>query len=371
VTIELPEPSFVERDARAILAECIAWYEARTEKPLPGAHPDRIIIELIAYREWLVRVAIQEAAKQNLVRYARFPMLDLLGELLDVPRLEATPATVTLRLRPPSVLGTAQVRAAGAAVRTTDGRWQFTTAADAVVVGGAAYVDVDATCTQAGPGANGYPAGQIRDFVDAADGWTVESVTVTADGSAAEESDAYRARMSVAAHAYSVAGPAGAYRFLALSAHPDVLDVAVSNPEPGVVRVAVLARSGVPPTELLDAVSEFVSDPLRRPLCDSVVVVACEAVDYALTLRVKLKKRYALQREAIVASAAEKANAYAADRAAGLGRHLVAAEASAAVWVAGMYSVTVDAPGDVALAADAWAHCTGVSVAFDGIVDSE
>ncbi|SQD11414.1 phage-related baseplate assembly protein J [Escherichia coli] len=45
----------------------------------------------------LVRVAVQEAAKQNLVAFAREPMIDYLGELVGVYRLAAQPATTTLQ----------------------------------------------------------------------------------------------------------------------------------------------------------------------------------------------------------------------------------------------------------------------------------
>ena len=48
-----------------------------------------LLINLVAYRESLLRIAIQEAAKQNLVNYALYPMLDYLGELVGVFRLDS------------------------------------------------------------------------------------------------------------------------------------------------------------------------------------------------------------------------------------------------------------------------------------------
>lgn len=93
----LTEPDFIERDADKITAEMIAKYEADTGKTLYPAQAERLLIDLWAYREMLVRVAVQEAAKQNLVAFAREPMIDYLGELVGVYRLAAQPATTTLQ----------------------------------------------------------------------------------------------------------------------------------------------------------------------------------------------------------------------------------------------------------------------------------
>lgn len=82
----LPMPSFVVRDTAAITAELIAQYESLTGKTLYPAQIERVLIDLIAYRESLLRVALQDAALQNLVRYARAPMLDHLGENVGTVR---------------------------------------------------------------------------------------------------------------------------------------------------------------------------------------------------------------------------------------------------------------------------------------------
>ncbi|XLM22137.1 baseplate protein, partial [Chromobacterium piscinae] len=88
----LPEPDFIPRDPAAITAEIIAQYEQISGKTLYPAQVERLLIDVIAYRETLVRIGIQEAAKQNLVAYARAPMLDYLGQLVGVTRLPAQPA---------------------------------------------------------------------------------------------------------------------------------------------------------------------------------------------------------------------------------------------------------------------------------------
>lgn len=85
----LPEPDFIARDPAAITAEIIAQYEQLSGKTLYPAQVERLLIDLLAYRETLIRIGIQEAAKQNLVAFAHAPMLDYLGQLVGVTRLPA------------------------------------------------------------------------------------------------------------------------------------------------------------------------------------------------------------------------------------------------------------------------------------------
>lgn len=63
----IAEPDFIDRDPAQITSEMIAQYEEASGKKLYPAQAERLLIDLFAYRENLVRIAIQEAAKQNLV----------------------------------------------------------------------------------------------------------------------------------------------------------------------------------------------------------------------------------------------------------------------------------------------------------------
>lgn len=84
----LPEPNLVDRDVEAITNALVAKYEELTGKTLYPAQADRLFLDVIAYREILVRNAIQDAATQNLLEFARAPMIDYLGDLMGVYRLE-------------------------------------------------------------------------------------------------------------------------------------------------------------------------------------------------------------------------------------------------------------------------------------------
>src|SRR5579859_8081424 len=96
----LPVPAFVADadglDPNLILADMIAEFEAAAGRVLQPAQVERLLINLYAYRESLVRNAIQYAGQQNLLAYAAFPMLDYLGQLLSVTRLPAQGSSTTL-----------------------------------------------------------------------------------------------------------------------------------------------------------------------------------------------------------------------------------------------------------------------------------
>src|SRR6202044_1879607 len=97
----LPAPVFVDDadglDPNLILADMVAAFQAAAGRTLQPAQVERLLINLYAYRESLVRNAIQYAAEQNLLAFASFPMIDYLGQLLSVTRLASQPAVTTLQ----------------------------------------------------------------------------------------------------------------------------------------------------------------------------------------------------------------------------------------------------------------------------------
>jgi len=101
------------------------------------------------------------------------------------------------------------------------------------------------------------------------------------------ETDAlFRDRIRLSLYARTTAGPVQQYRFYALSAHADVLDVSVTSPNPGDVVLTVLSRtgSGVPAQSVLDAVLAVCNADMVRPLTDHVLVQAALIRNYSVTI---------------------------------------------------------------------------------------
>jgi phage-related baseplate assembly protein len=311
---------------------------------------------------------MQLTGEQNLVRFAAFPALDYLGEFYGVTRLPARPAVTTLRLTSTAESEGIVVVPKGTRVRSKDGDVDFATDQDVMVGGGGGAAEMDATATQSGTAANGYRAGDVKTLVDPVEGIAaVENVAPTFGGAAAESDDRYRARLQQAPERLSVAGPFGAYSFHAQSVHQSITDAAVTNPEPGVVRISVLTKDGLPDSGLLDQVRARVTADDKRPLSDTVEVISPGRVAYTLNATLTLKR--GADAEATLQAAQAAAKRYAADRRAGLGRDLVPSQIVAALSVSGVYDVQVASPAWRVLGAHEWADADTVTVSIGGVHD--
>lgn len=367
--MSLPEPSFIERDPQAITTEIIAQYELLTGKTLYPAQVERLLIDVIAYRETLVRIGIQEAAKQNLVAYARAPMLDYLGELVGVTRLPAQPAKTTLRFTFAPPLATDLLIPAGTRVEGGDGTAIFATDADVTLLAGQLSIDTAATCEEPGAAGNAWQPGQINNMVDELGDVevTATNTTVTSGGVEEEEDDRLRERIKLAPEAFSTAGSRLAYVFHAKSAHQNIVDVAVLSPTPSVVKLYPLLTTGLPDANMLSLVEATCSADRVRPLTDNVQALAPTLIDYVIDAQLVLYKNTDVA--SVLTQAQAAAEAYAADRAAGLGRDVVPVQVDAVLRVAGVYDIVRAAPAKIVLAKNEWARCTRISLVVTGTVD--
>jgi phage-related baseplate assembly protein len=367
MTQSLPEPHFVDRDPAVILQDCIAHYEQASGRSLTPSQVERLLIDLIAYRESLIRIAIQEAAKQNLLDFARFPMVDYLAKIVGTGRLPATPAIVPLRWTVPAS-GTERTIPAGTRVRTKDRRAIFALDEDVVIDAADTFADGWGTCEVPGTVGNGYPAGQVTERMGAI-GFTVTvSNTATSDGgTASEDTPRLQSRIPTVLDEKAAAGPFSAYRAIARSAHQDVLDVYADSPAPGDVRLVVLVRPGGSSVAVLGAVEEAASAEDTRPATDTVTVEEADTVDYTIEATLTLIDGLTVEeQDAALAASQAAAAAYVAERASGLGRSIVASKLYVVLSVdeLGLVESVELTSGGVVVAADKVANNTLIDVAL-------
>ncbi|MCM3121504.1 baseplate J/gp47 family protein, partial [Staphylococcus saprophyticus] len=141
----------------------------------------------------------------------------------------------------------------------------------------------------------------------------------------------------LAPEAFSTAGSRLAYVFHAKSAHQSIVDVAVLSPTPGVVKLYPLLTTVLPDANMLSLVEATCSADRVRPLTDNVQALAPTPIDYAIDAQLVLYKNTDVASVLVQAQAA--AEAYKADRAAGLGRDIVPVQVEAALKVAGVYDI--------------------------------
>ena len=59
---QLPEPNFIDRDPELITKEWVELYEKKSGKVLQPAQIERLMVDVGAYRETILRMKIQETA---------------------------------------------------------------------------------------------------------------------------------------------------------------------------------------------------------------------------------------------------------------------------------------------------------------------
>lgn len=373
----LPLPQFVNDqdgiDPNLIVADMIAAFEAAAGRKLQPAQVERLLVDLYAYRESLVRNAIQYAGQQNLLAFAAFPMIDYLGALLGVTRLSAQAATTTIQFTLADPLTISYTIAAGTQVGSGDGQIAFATDYDLTIPPGNTSGTVDATAIVAGSGGNGYLAGQINVLLSpsALISGAVNTST-SSGGSAPEDDDHLRARIQAAPNRFSVAGPVGGYRFFALGVDPAIIDVQVSSPAPGQVNVYVLTgpiteqpasspnSAAIAGEALLDKVQAALNSDSVRPLTDTVTALPVSEIDYRIAATITLYS------DADPTSAMEAAQTAAVQYAIGLAskiqRDIVPSQIIAALAVPGVYQVGLTAPAYTQLTAGQWTNCIEISL---------
>lgn len=277
----LPEVNFITKTFEEILSEQIAQYEAAylaqtgEAKTLAPGDPIRIYIVSNSLTIYQQQVVINNAAKQNLLRYAAGDFLDNLGALVGEIREPATSAVDIERFTLSAIQPGAINIPLGTRVSAGDGVLFQTTEAGEVTIG-ELTTDIAIEAVIAGVPGNGYTAGQLNVLVDPiAFVESVENLSTTQGGADIEDDDSFSAAIFLKPTSFSSAGPIGAYEFYTKEVSTTIGDVSVTNPDPGEVLVEfILADGELPAAGLINQVDAALSDETVRPLTDDVTVAA-------------------------------------------------------------------------------------------------
>ena len=366
----------VDDDLSVILADTIADYESRTGKVLQPAHVERLLINTFAYRETLSKQQLNEAYRQQHVRFATGLMLDICGDDVNTPRLEAQPALTTIRFSVSNTNAQTQIPVP-VGTRVAVGELIYATKESGILSANKKSIDLIAACTTNGTAGNGWRIGQISTLVDGLNTTLevkVSNITVPSAGTNIETDDAYRTRIFLAMESFSVAGPIGAYEYFTRQVSSAICDVTVDNPlgtdgKPigGRVEVTILTKDGVPSHELITEVQTALSAENKRPLCDVPIVQAPTVVNYSVTAALTL---YVGSNAADVLAAARAAwEAYDAQTKLELGTDVVPLNIQKVLQVAGVYNVALTGLNVIEVAPNEWAKCTIFNLSIAGTVN--
>lgn len=277
------EIDFVEVDSESILNRLIERFEFYLGETLHPGDERRMFLQGIAYVLADEANHINETGRGNLIKYATGNEIDAIAQLYSNTRLPAEYAKVDIQFTVSGDAGTEVVVPAGTRV-TPDGIYLFATNEEIVFEEGTETLVqvVEATAVNVGADYNGFIPGQINRIVDGNPYIkSVTNISESAGGADVETDDEFKERLQISPFAFAVAGPAEAYRSIALGVSNAVGDVNVYSPSAGIVEIAVILNAGdipEPDDELLVKIQEACSDRTVRPLTDYVQVVPAETV---------------------------------------------------------------------------------------------
>ena len=284
------EFDFTTTDSADIYASVIENLMLMCDEPLYPGDERRLFGEALAAVFVALYSEFNDNMKQRTLRYARGVVLDAIGDRYAVRRASPSSASATFRFEASAIRSENIIIPKGTKI-TTDGSLYFETDETVVLQSGTTSVDVTAICSVGGAVHNGYSVGTITTLVDLIPYiGAVYNTTTSSGGDDGEPYDddgdnRYRERIRLAPSMQSTAGPESAYRFFAMSADPDIIDVSIVSPSPNVINIYPLMTGGeIPDVDMLDAVLAAFPDDVR-PMTDQLSVIAPAAVEYDIQIK--------------------------------------------------------------------------------------
>ena len=365
------EFNFVEVDSEEITKKLINYFETYTGTTLPVGDARRQLLNGVAYAVVVMINDINTTGKNNLLRYSVGNALDELGKsLYSVTRLEAEPATVELKF----TLSNAQaatVEIPKGTRATADGKIFFATDEALIIPSGGTDGTVTATATVSGEIGNGFVEGQIVNIVDGVPyvGEVTNTKTST-NGRDVETDEEYRERIRIAPFSFSTAGASEAYKYLALSANPNVGDARVYSTSAGNVTVAIVNKDGTlpePESDILKDVENACSAKTARPLTDNVEVKPATSVNSTIDVTYYISNDDSATAAQIQAQVEKAVNDYVMWQTTKIGRDINPDRLRKAMFEAGAYNVVVTAPTEKTVNDGEVAQFTDTKITYGGL----
>lgn len=278
------ELHYLTYDPDAIWEEMMLAYIAAGGDALYGGDEKEILLRGVLASIVQVFAGVDNALRMQTLRYAVGDYLDILGELRECARIEATAATATVQIsfRQTGETGTLP---AGSNM-TADGLNFYATTEDIAKTGYAQTVTVSVVATRAGAEGNALLAGSDMFLTVTDDSVSeIKCIASASGGNITEDDETYRERIRTYGLASVTTGPATQYESVSMSVSSEIIDAHAINAGAGVVAVYLLLSSDTGADAILAAVYKALSPDDIRPLTDSVRVYRAANVPYTLNVK--------------------------------------------------------------------------------------
>lgn len=348
-------------------------YEQETghKLTLSKADPNRIILLSCAQILYQEMQQINKAGRMNFLKYAYGEYLDNLSALKKVARNPARPASTQIKFTLAMPRETVTGIPAGTRV-TADYEVYFSIPEYAEIPAGEMELTLLAVCTEEGTAGNGYAVGEINTLVDPI-GFVdkVSNTEPSTGGTETEDDESMAERTFLAPSSYSTAGPDDAYTYWVKDVRPDIGDVKVTSPTPGIVDIRFIMDGGIlPDDKTIMAVQEHVSQRGKRPLTDNVQVGRPEVERFTVDLKYYINASESSTAASIQENVSAAVNNYIKWQSSKIGRDINPDELTARVKEAGAKRVIIAAPEFRVVGGIAKAEIEGTpSVIYGGLED--
>ncbi len=337
-----------------------------------AAPPDRDKAILYAAAQIVFQCAEigNRKAKQNLLNYSTGDHLDNLG-LGKADRDSGDYAVVIIRFMLAAARSTTVAIPAGTRVTSQAQTVFFATNEYAEITSGAMYADILCKATTAGTAGNNFAAGDLNLLVDPIayiNG--VSNLEAPTGGADAETDDDYAKKIYMARYLYSTAGSEAAYKYYAKEYSSLIDDVKVENPEDAEIVIYILMSDREQAADaFVQGLQEYLSDPVIKPLTDSITVRNIERVEYEINVSYRIYNADISHLTDIQTAVAQAAENYKIWQSAKIGRDIKYQKLEAFLINAGAAEVEITAPTDTTVTESQIAHCTATNVTYAGTVE--
>lgn len=331
---------------------------------------DKAILYTAAQIYYQLAAAVNEKAKQNLLKYATGTYLDNIALSRGLTRKKEEKAIVTIRFTLSAARTGITVIPAGTRVTSAACNTYFATDEYAEIPPGELSADVKCTSVTGGAAANEYAVGEINIIVDPiAYVAMAENIDIPTGGDDEESDEAFAERIFNSRYMYSTTGAEKAYIYYIKSFSTLITDVTCENPSDANLVFYILLENEEPANDtFLTELASYIQNPEIKALTDKITIKNVSRVNYSVNVSYGISENDVSHAADIQKEITEAVNKYITWQSAKIGRDIDTQELLTCMRNAGAKGVVITAPTDTVVSNTQVAHCTAVTLEYSGIV---